>query len=118
MSIRSQVVFWGALSFLGIALGLGAAVLATLVQRGFLSDFEIAGIPFFQYRALWLLGPILFGFGLGWIALVFGRRLRCTQCGGELLPADEFGASGLRFRPLIHAARGRNVCMQCSATHK
>ena len=115
MSIRSQFVFWGALAFLGFALGLGAALLATLVQREYLSDFSIAGNPFLQYRALWVMGPILFSFGLGWVALFFGRRLKCTQCGGDVLPPDEFGFRGLRFRPLVEAACGRNVCTECSA---
>jgi hypothetical protein len=113
MSHRSQFALWGLISLLCMALGLGSALLAALVQRGIVSNFTIAEISFLR-NALWLIvGPICFGFGIGWIALVFGRKLRCSVCGSDVLPPDDAGFRGLRLGPLIHAARGRSICPLC-----
>jgi hypothetical protein len=115
MSIRSQFALWGFFSFACVSTGLAVLVLAAMMQRGVISDFAV-GEVLFSRNVPWLIaGPIVLGFALGWIALAFGRRLSCSECGGDVLPPDQAGFRGLRFWPLIHAARGRNICPKCSA---
>lgn len=110
---RVKFAKWGILSLSLMVIGILLGVVGALVQNNVIADFSILGIEFFRYAAIFSVLPILFGFGLGWVALHFGRQLHCCRCGGFVLPSDEMGFRGLRVRPIVAALQGVNVCHNC-----
>jgi len=98
---RLKFANWGVLFLSLIVTGLLLGVVGALAQNNVMADFSILGIEFLRYAAIFSVLPILFSFGLGWVALYFGRQLHCCKCGGFVLPPDEMGFRGLRVRPIV-----------------
>lgn len=94
----------GLASYLAIGLGIVSAALSALIQ------------PSVKDRgSIWfVLVAIAVGFVAGWIALNYGRQLKCEKCQSNLLPVDSFGFQGLRVGPVLRALWGQLRCPACA----
>lgn len=110
---RVKFAKWGVFSLSLMVTGLLFGVVGALVENNVIADFSIFGIEFLRYAAIFAFLLILFSFGLGWVALHFGRQLHCYKCGGFVLPSDGMGFRGLRVQPIVAALQGENICHNC-----
>lgn len=106
---------WGVLAYVFFTNAYVVLILAVLIQKKFISNFFFFGIKFDKYVLLLLGISFFLAYLFGWIAIYFGRRLHCSQCGGETLRPDRFGFRGLQLRPVLSAARGNSICPICQS---
>jgi hypothetical protein len=100
---RTKFAAWGLASYSAIGVGIGLAVVSAI--RRSMNDGRSISFALILIAA---------GFVAGWIALYYGRQLKCETCQASLLPADSFGFQGLRFGTVVLALRGQLRCPTCA----
>ncbi len=110
---KKHFAVWGSFAFALIYSGIAFGVIGALVQKNIIPDFTIAGVSFVKNIGFYVLLLILVGFCCGWVALYFGRKLNCENCGGLVLPEDRYGFRGLEFFPVLSAILGHSTCPTC-----
>jgi hypothetical protein len=113
-SALSRFAYWGLASYLAIGLGFVVGVIGAALERKWI----VVGteVPALSWQSA--AAPLVFllmgvGFASGWVALYYGRQVRCESCARGVLGVNAPGFQGLRVGLVLAAVRGQVLCPAC-----
>lgn len=112
-SALSRFAYWGLASYLAIGLGVFVGVMGAALERKWIVGVEVSAQSWQSVAA-----PLAFllmgvGFASGWVALYYGRQLKCESCARGVLGVNAKGFQGLRVSSVLTALRSQALCSAC-----